>query len=685
MRIWPCAAGAVVLIAACLPGSGPGLNPYVDDAGAAPPTAFGDDAAVRFDVDLGDPFAVTGLQPSHGPWSGGTRTTITGRGFSSNVGVWIGSTQLDPSSVFASDPSHVTVVTPQGAPGPADVRVRNEATAQERTLAAGFFYDSFGVQPTSGATTGGPLIALTGSGTAWTSASTVTVGGVACTATTLTDATHLSCTTPAGSPGSQDVTVLNADGTMDQARDAFTYNDSPDGYRGGLYGGALAGTLTVLAFDSLLGTPLNGGTVVVGGDVASALTATLDASGTARFDDPSLSGGVTVTVTAKCHQPITFVAVPVDTVTTYLDPQLNPSCGRGDPPSTGNFAAKDLGTIQGELVWQSTEEFQRSTWFNVPNPTGPNERQAAYVWQAGTDPLAGFALPSPSQATTPMSSGQQGYAYSLEALPGTLTVYALAGLEDRSVNPPRFQPFVMGVARGVAIEPGATTVGVDIPMTTLLDHALQTVPQPPSSGASGPDRLITTLGVDLGEATIAILPQGTQTTLLPITGNVGFVGIPSLDGTLAGDAYTITAQAVTGAGHDVPLSVVANVETTDANDPLTLGGFVPVPAFGQPGTGTWSGTQVAVQASGPYDLMVLDVASGGGLVTWRIVAPGTTTSFGVPDLTKVPGAPALIPGSIQSTLVIARIADFDYGRLRYGQFTSGAWNAYAKGEANGSY
>ncbi|HLK37361.1 MAG TPA: IPT/TIG domain-containing protein [Polyangiaceae bacterium] len=685
MRMWQGGAGVVVLIAACLPGSGPGLDPYVDDAGPTPATTFGDDAAVRLDVDLGDPFAITGVQPSHGPWSGGTRTTIVGRGFSSNLSVWIGGAELDPSAVFASDPSHVTVVTPPGAPGAADVRVQNKASAQDRTLAAGYYYDSFAVQPTSGATTGGTLIALTGSGTGWTSASKVSVGGVACTSTTFTDAAHLSCTTPAGAAGSRDVTVLNADGTMDQARDAFTYNDSPDGYRGGLYGGALAGKLTVLAFDSSVGTPLAGGIAVVGGDAATALTAALDASGTARFDDATLQGSVTVTVTAKCHQPITFVAVPVDTVTAYLDLQPDPSCGMGDPPSGGHFAGTDFGTIQGELVWQSVEEFQRSTWFSVPNPTGPNERQAAYVWVAGTNALAGFSLPGSSQATTPMSSGQLGYAYSLQALPGTLTLYALAGLEDRSVNPPRFQPFVIGVARGVSVEPNAMTVGVDIPMSTLLDHALQTVPQPPTAPASGPDRLITTLGVNLGEGTVAILPQGTQTSFLPIAGTVGFVGIPSLDGSLAGDAYTITAQAVTGTAHDVPLSVVANVETTDANDPLTLGGFLPIPGFDQPGTGAWSGAHVDVQVPGAFDLMVLDVASASGLVTWRIVAPGGSTSFEVPDLTKVPGAPTLMRGSIRSTLTLARINAFDYGRLRYGQFTSGAWNAYARDVAIGSY
>src|SRR5579884_753347 len=117
------ALGATIAAAACLPGAGPPINPVFDDAGPPPPTSLGDDAGVYDELDLGPPFAVTGLQPSHGPWSGGTRTNIAGRGFSSNVQVWIGPTLLAASDVFASDPTKASVVTPPGTPGPADVRI----------------------------------------------------------------------------------------------------------------------------------------------------------------------------------------------------------------------------------------------------------------------------------------------------------------------------------------------------------------------------------------------------------------------------------------------------------------------------------------------------------------------------------------------------------------------------------
>jgi hypothetical protein len=150
-------------------------------------------------------------------------------------------------------------------------------------------------------------------------------------------------------------------------------------------------------------------------------------------------------------------------------------------------------------------------------------------------------------------------------------------------------------------------------------------------------------------------------------------------------SYDLTAQAVSGAALDVPLSVVTNIETTNANDPVALGGFFPIPRFVQPSSGAWPAVHVEVIAAGPTDLVVLDVTSGQGLVTWRLVAPGGATSFDVPDLARIAGVAGLLRGPIRSTLSVARIDQFEYGRLRYGQLTKGAWSAYAQDTAMGSY
>jgi len=336
-------------------------------------------------------------------------------------------------------------------------------------------------------------------------------------------------------------------------------------------------------------------------------------------------------------------------------------------------------------VWSGGIEFQRAPWNNIPLPAA-NERQVAYVFTAAGSPLATFYLPDPSAGTTPMSSGQVGYGYTLVAVPGNTTLYALAGLEEDTDagQAVRFEPFAMGIVRGVPVEPNVTTVGVDIPMTTLLDRALTTLPQPPPSTPRGPSLLSTTIAIDLGSGSYAPLPQGTSDTFLPVTGNISFVGIPALDGALVGASYDVSATALSN-GNNEPVSAVTGVETTDANDPLTIGGFFDIPVLLQPAGATWSGTHVQIQASGPIDLAVLNVSSGNGLVQWQIVAPGTDLSFDLPDLTQVPGVDHLVHGALVTSFAIARINGFQYGMVRSGQLASPASNAYAADVAPGSY
>jgi len=118
-----------------------------------------------------------------------------------------------------------------------------------------------------------------------------------------------------------------------------------------------------------------------------------------------------------------------------------------------------------------------------------------------------------------------------------------------------------------------------------------------------------------------------------------------------------------------------------------------VPVLDTPGSGTWTPDDTAQAlpvkfggATGPVDLTVVTVGSGNGLVTWTIVAPGAKTDFTVPDISKLPaGNFGLVSGGIETTVNVARIDQFEYGKLRYGQLGQGAWNAYATDALDGAY
>ncbi|HEY1956255.1 MAG TPA: IPT/TIG domain-containing protein [Polyangiaceae bacterium] len=672
---------ACAIFVACLPTHNPLEG---DDAGPPPNQNLNGDDAGKLDVDLGDPFAIQGLDPSHGPFTGGTHTIIAGRGFTSSLRVFVAGTEVPASDVFASDPTRAAITTPPGPPGLADVKVRNDSSAEERTLAQGFLYDAIALTPTTGATTGGTRLAILGSGTTWSNGTTVTIDGLACTNVSVTDATHLQCTTPGDTPGAKDVVVTDASQSSVQAREAFTYDDSPDGYRGGLTGGALAGNLKVLILDAWTGFPIPGATAIVGSDAPSALVHKTDASGAASFSDAGLTGAVTVTAAEKCHQPLTFVDVPVDTVTAYLSPVLSVACASGDP-QTVSGTPRDVGDVQGELIFPSGIEFQtRGDWVGVPKALGPSERRAAYVFVGVGDPLQPYYQPDSSTATTEQSPGAVGYGYSLNSYPGDVTLYALAGIETTTSNPAKFMPWVMGVVRGVPVVPKTETTNVDIKMNLLLDHAVKVTPVPPPTTYRGPNRLETQVALTLSDGTYGVLPNGDQVTLLPTSSTLSLVGLPALDGALTGESYALSASAATGPNMQAPGSVLAHVLTNDGNDPIALTGFVPVPVLGTPGSGQWDGKTVSFQESAPVDLVLANVSTGGGLVTWSIVSPGKT-SFTVPDLGAIDATLALAHGTIGTEIYVARIDGFSYASLRSGQLATSAWSAYAFDVAGGAY
>ena len=152
-------AGVAAAMAACLPGGN--AVPAGDEADAGG-LSLGDGSALgpRADVDLGDPFALDGLLPAHGPFSGKTRALVSGRGFSSDMRVFVGGVEVPREAVFASNVTRIAIEVPPGKPGPAEVRVKNTKTAEERALPAGFTYDAVVLRPDSGATSGGTRMAV---------------------------------------------------------------------------------------------------------------------------------------------------------------------------------------------------------------------------------------------------------------------------------------------------------------------------------------------------------------------------------------------------------------------------------------------------------------------------------------------------------------------------------------------
>ena len=290
-------------------------------------------------------------------------------------------------------------------------------------------------------------------------------------------------------------------------------------------------------------------------------------------------------------------------------------------------------------------------------------------------------LPSLGSAITPDAEGGVGYSFYQTTSPGNFTLYALAGLEDRSRTPPQFTAYAMGLLRGVAVKPGKTSEAVFIQVDVPLDHALTLNLEPPVPGPRGPDRVRASVAIQIEDQGFALLPNGVSEKNLPGADTFSFVGVPPLVGTLAGARYILGARAVTGAGAAPPLSVIGSFSAVSTAQPLDLGGFVPLPVLVAPAKNTkWDLSSLTLEQSPAgerVDLTVVHVFAGEGLYNWTLVAPGPRDDLQLPDLSALDPGAALPVGSIVIEASLAHIEGFDYGSLRYRQLAARGWNAYA--------
>ena len=177
------------------------------------------------------PPIVTGVSPASGPVVGGTVVTITGSGFTGATGVTFDGAPGTDFSVV--DDTTIIVTTPAGVPGPADVVVQSPYGASEPGV---FTYVAppavpmiTSISPTTGPTTGGTIVTITGSG--FTGATGVTFGGAPGTSFTVVNDTTITVTTPAGTAGEAAVVVLHENGNSEPG--TFTYVTPPATPTGG--------------------------------------------------------------------------------------------------------------------------------------------------------------------------------------------------------------------------------------------------------------------------------------------------------------------------------------------------------------------------------------------------------------------------------------------------------------------
>jgi len=169
---------------------------------------------------------VTSISPTSGPATGGTSVTINGTNFTGTTAVTFGATAA--TGITVVNATQITATAPAGT-GTVDVRITTPGGTSATSAADQFTYVAAptvsGISPATGLTAGGAIVTITG--TNLTGAMAVRFGASNATSFTVSSATQITATAPAGA-GTVDVRVTTAGGTSaTSGADQFSYVVAP--------------------------------------------------------------------------------------------------------------------------------------------------------------------------------------------------------------------------------------------------------------------------------------------------------------------------------------------------------------------------------------------------------------------------------------------------------------------------
>src|SRR5450830_520423 len=258
---------------------------------------------------------VTSISPSSGPATGGTSVTINGTNFTGTTAVTFGATAA--TGITVVNATQITATAPAGT-GTVDVRITTPGGTSATSAADQFTYVAAptvsGISPATGLTAGGAIVTITG--TNLTGAMAVRFGASNASSFTVSSATQITATAPAGS-GTVDVRVTTAGGTSaTSGADQFTYVAAPVVTSiSPTSGPATGGTTVIITGTNFAGTTAVtfGATAATGFTVNSATQITATApSGSAGTVDirVTTTGGTSATSAAD---QFTYVGAPTVT------------------------------------------------------------------------------------------------------------------------------------------------------------------------------------------------------------------------------------------------------------------------------------------------------------------------------------------------------------------------------------
>lgn len=677
---------SVCALAACA------AQPSGNDAGPVADGGPVDDGLSYPDATPVDDFRIQFVDPDFGPFAGGTEVLVRGDGFTEDTRVFFGGRMVEPLDQELVDERRIIVLTPPGEPGMADVEVRKpDAMAM---LEDAYRYEPILVDPPTGSVAGNTFVTITGYGTDFDDDTTVTFDGVEVIGIEVINENVLTGFTPPGVAGTADVRVTTQTGLF-EADNAYTYQATGDPFFGGMSGGPINGAVNVVVVDTYTRNGVDNAFVVIGDPETSQYKGFADNLGQITFSDPSLVGPITVTAIAPDYEMATFVGYDATNITIMLrGPPPEPSGGPFPPPP-------QVGHIFGHVMFGDAVGLGSPHWGLVPEPRTATEVKRIYVTTTASSPFSSAYSPQNPIDYAGFDPNKTSWEFDVFARPRAMAVVAIAGLYDSAKDPSGtgvtgFEPFAMGIKRGVLVGAGEQVMNVDIVVNIPLDTTVRVdLVDPPALDTPdwpGPNKYTIRPFIDLGGEGVIPMNKSFLPTppspespaniydFEPETQSILMPGFAPLSGPLADASYSFLVGAYTDSGAN-PFSVRVVRGIDDVAFPVEITDFIGVPRPTDPAPGELASNrsmrfygELPAQQEPTFNLHTLTDSDGDRLA--RIITRGDLYETPIYDLSDFGFAPFPAEKDVTWQMWRLKIAGSTFDQFTYRQLSSLYWDAY---------
>ena len=389
---------------------------------------------------------VTSIEPNFGAPDLTQAVTIRGTGFTGASGVKIGNNYA--TDVVVVSDGLITATTPTGTEGPASVEVVVPLGSSDPN--ALYTYGSAPaptvslVTPSTGPVAGGQSVTITGTG--FTGATAVTIGGNAVRSFNVDTPTQITATTPTGTAGSASVVVTTPGGGSDP-NTLYTY------------GSALSATLSGSLPTLTVGTAATAFTPVTGSGGTSPYSYALNAgtlpSGLSLATDGKITGIPTASGAFTFTIKVTDGASPPQTVTQAVTLTVNAATLSatlsGSLPTLTVGASASFTPVTGS---GGTAPYRYAMDATTPLPAGLSINGATgEISGTPTGALTGGTYKvNVSDSSVPAQTVQRSFALAVSP-PATTTI----SLQATPINPAVGQTVVLSATMGASAATGTVT------------------------------------------------------------------------------------------------------------------------------------------------------------------------------------------------------------------------------------